>query len=40
VHGVDGLFVIDASILPGPPSGFPNIVTMALAHRLAGMIGA
>jgi choline dehydrogenase len=40
VHGIEGLWVVDASILPGPPSGFSNIVTMALAHRLAGMIGA
>jgi choline dehydrogenase len=35
VHGVDGLLVVDASILPEPPSGFPNLVTMAVAARLA-----
>lgn len=40
VHGVDGLMVVDASIIPEPPSGFPHIVTLMLAehisHRLAG----
>ena len=38
VHGIDGLWVVDASILPGPPSGFPNLVTMAVADRTADMI--
>ena len=38
VHGIDGLWVVDASILPGPPSGFPNLVTMAIADRTADMI--
>jgi choline dehydrogenase len=40
VHGVEGLFVVDASILPEPPSGFPNLVTIAVAHHAAGMIAA
>jgi len=35
VHGIDGLRVVDASIFPEPPSGFPNLVTMAIAARLA-----
>jgi choline dehydrogenase len=34
VHGVDGLRVVDASILPDPPSGFPNLVTMMVADRV------
>jgi choline dehydrogenase len=35
VHGTDGLFVVDASIIPEPPSGFPHVVTIMLAERLA-----
>ena len=35
VHGIDGLLVVDASIMPGPTSGFPNLVTMMLAEHLA-----
>jgi choline dehydrogenase len=35
VHGIDGLMVIDASIMPGPTSGFPNLVTMMLAEHLS-----
>ena len=34
VHGVDGLRVIDASIIPEPPSGFPHIITIMIAERL------
>ncbi len=34
VHGLDGLAVIDASIIPEPPSGFPHIITIMLAERL------
>lgn len=36
VHGVDGLHVIDASIIPVPPSGFPHPVTVMIAEHLAG----
>lgn len=35
VHGIDGLMVIDASIMPGPTLGFPNLVTMMLAEHLS-----
>jgi choline dehydrogenase len=35
VHGVERLRVVDASILPEPPSGFPNLVTMMAAERIA-----
>jgi choline dehydrogenase len=35
VHGIDGLRVIDASIIPQPPSGFPNLVTMMVAARIS-----
>ncbi len=36
VHGVAGLFVIDASIMPRAPSAPPNITTMMMAWHLAG----
>jgi choline dehydrogenase-like flavoprotein len=35
VHGTEGLSVIDASIIPTPPSGFPHIIAIMLAERLA-----
>jgi len=35
VHGTDGLFVVDASIIPDAPSGFPHLITLMLAERLA-----
>ena len=35
VHGIEGLSVIDASIIPEPPSGFPHIVTIMLAEHLS-----
>jgi choline dehydrogenase len=40
VHGLAGLSVVDASIIPEPPSGFPHLVTIMLAERLGDrMIG-
>jgi choline dehydrogenase len=36
VHGVDGLRVIDASIIPEAPSGFPHIITIMLAEHITG----
>jgi choline dehydrogenase len=35
VHGIEGLSVIDASIIPEPTAGFPHIVTIMLADLLA-----
>jgi choline dehydrogenase len=35
VHGVDGLSVIDASVIPDPPSGFPHLITIMLAEHLS-----
>jgi choline dehydrogenase len=35
VHGLAGLAVVDASIIPEPPAGFPHLVTIMLAERLA-----
>jgi choline dehydrogenase len=35
VHGVDGISVIDASIIPDAPSGFPHLITIMLAEHLA-----
>ena len=40
VHGVEGLSVADASIIPEPPSGFPHLITIMLAEHLAGRPGA
>ncbi len=34
VYGVTGLYVVDASILPGPPTGFPHMVTLMMASRI------
>ncbi|MEP6638246.1 MAG: GMC oxidoreductase, partial [Chloroflexota bacterium] len=28
VHGVDRLSVVDASIIPDTPSGFPHLITL------------
>jgi choline dehydrogenase len=38
VHGVEQLGVIDASVIPEPPSGFPHIIAIMLAERLSGKI--
>ncbi len=35
VHGVGRLMVIDASVIPDAPSGFPHVVTIMVAVHLA-----
>ena len=35
VHGTDGLWVVDASIIPDALSGFTHIPTVMLAERLS-----
>ena len=40
VHGVGNLSVIDASVIPDAPSGFPHLITLMLAeHLTAGLAG-
>ncbi len=39
VHGLDGLFVIDASIMPTIPAGNTNIPTVMVAERCAAWLG-
>jgi choline dehydrogenase-like flavoprotein len=38
VHGTERLFVVDASIMPGAPSGFTHIPTIMLGERLGELI--
>ena len=40
VHGVAGLAVVDASIIPEPPSGFPHIISIMIAEHLSKKLGA
>ena len=40
VYGTEGLSVVDASIIPDSPSGFPHLITIMMAERLAERIGA
>jgi len=40
VHGIDGLFVVDASIIPTEPSGFTLFPTLMLAERLSAAVVA
>jgi len=38
VRGVDGLWVVDASVMPAVPRGHPNAVVAMIANRAAGWI--
>ncbi len=38
VHGLAGLIVADASIIPLPPSGFSHIPTIMVAERIAELV--
>ncbi|WP_111512589.1 GMC family oxidoreductase [Mycobacterium kyogaense] len=38
VHGIDGLRVVDASVMPTITSGNTNAPTMMIAHRAAGLM--
>jgi choline dehydrogenase len=40
VHGVERLSVIDASIIPDAPAGFPHLVTILLAEHLSEKLAA
>jgi choline dehydrogenase-like flavoprotein len=40
VHGVEGLFVVDASIIPIVPSGFTHFPTLMIAERLSDHLDA
>jgi choline dehydrogenase len=40
VHGVEGLAVVDASIIPAPPSGFPHLLVIMMAERLSAELAA
>jgi choline dehydrogenase len=40
VHGVDGLMVVDASIMPGIPSAPTNLTTMMIAEHIAARVFA
>jgi choline dehydrogenase len=35
VHGVAGLRVVDASVMPSIPRGTPNLTCMVIAERAA-----
>ena len=38
VFGTEGLSVVDASIIPDSPSGFPHLITIMIAERLSEQI--
>jgi choline dehydrogenase len=40
VHGAERLSVVDASIMPEAPSGFPHLVTIMIAERLSERIAS
>ena len=40
VHGIHGLSVIDASVIPDAPSGFPHLITIMVAEHVARQLQA
>jgi choline dehydrogenase-like flavoprotein len=40
VHGIEGLSVVDASIMPDVPSGFTHLPTIMIAERLSAAIAS
>jgi choline dehydrogenase len=40
VHGAERLSVVDASIMPEAPSGFPHLITIMIAERLSERIAS
>jgi choline dehydrogenase len=40
VYGVQGLSVVDASIMPDVPSGFTHVPTLMIAERLSALIAS
>ena len=38
VHGIDGLFVADASVMPDIPSANTHVPTVMLAERIASLL--
>jgi choline dehydrogenase len=40
VHGIGSLAVVDASIMPDAPAGFPHIVTIMIAEHMASGLAA
>ena len=40
VHGIDGLRIVDASIMPDTVRANLNLTVMAMAERMADLIGA
>jgi choline dehydrogenase len=40
VHGLGGLWVVDASIMPDIPSANPHLATLMLAERIAGWLAS
>jgi choline dehydrogenase len=35
VHGIERLSVVDASVIPIAPSGFPHLITIMMAEKIA-----
>jgi choline dehydrogenase-like flavoprotein len=40
VHGIDGLYVADAAVMPTIPAANTNLPTIVVAERIASWLGA